>query len=143
MKRDFLAVEPDCLVRDGCDGYASKMAKQIDRATPIPDTYVFDGALSRRGYRVNKFCFSLTSEATRAAFKADEDAYMTGCGLTEAEKRLVRARDFLGLIRAGANIYMLLKLGAVTGNGLYHIGAQQRGETLDQFLATRNVKGAV
>jgi protocatechuate 4,5-dioxygenase alpha chain len=119
------------------------MAIQVDRAKPIPDTYVFDGALSRQGYRINKFCFSLTSEAARAAFKADEDAYMTRIGLTDDEKRLVRTRDFLGLIRAGANIYMLLKLGAVTGNGLYNIGAQQRGETLEQFLATRNVKGAV
>jgi protocatechuate 4,5-dioxygenase alpha chain len=119
------------------------MGGQIDRARPIADTYVFDGALSRRGYRLNRFCHSLTAEATRAAFKADEEAYLARFGLDEDEKRLVRARDFLGLIRAGANIYMLLKLGAVTGNGLYAIGAQQRGETLERFLATRNVKGAV
>jgi protocatechuate 4,5-dioxygenase alpha chain len=116
---------------------------QLDRAHPIPDTYVFDGRLSRQGYRINKLCISLTSEATRSAFKADEEAYMTKYGLTAAEKELVRKRDFLGLIKAGGNIYMLLKLGAVTGNGLYQMGAQQRGETLQQFLATRNVSGAV
>jgi protocatechuate 4,5-dioxygenase alpha subunit len=119
------------------------MGHQLDREHPIPDTYIFDGRLSRKGYRINKLCISLTSEATRSAFKADEDAYMSKYSLTEAEKELVRKRDFLGLIKAGGNIYMLLKLGAVTGNGLYHMGAQQRGETLQQFLATRNVSGAV
>jgi protocatechuate 4,5-dioxygenase alpha chain len=119
------------------------MSHQLDRDRAIPGTYVFDGRLSRQGYRINKLCISLTTDETRAAFKADEEAYMAKFGLTEDEKRLVRARDFLGLIRNGGNIYMLLKLGAVTGNGLYAMGAQQRGETLQQFLATRNVKGAV
>jgi protocatechuate 4,5-dioxygenase alpha chain len=119
------------------------MARQIDRNRPIPGTYVFGGRLSRMGYRINKMCISLTSEGARAAFKADEEAYMARFGLTEDERRLVRARDFLGLIRNGGNIYMLLKLGAATGNGLYQMGAQQRGETLQQFLATRNVGGAV
>ncbi len=118
------------------------MAEQRDRAHPIPDTYVFDGELSRRGYRLNKFCMSLTTDAARAAFKADEAGYMSRFGLTTDEQALVRTRDFLGLIKGGANIYMLLKLGGATGIGLYEIGAQQRGETLDQFLATRNVGGA-
>lgn len=119
------------------------MVKQLDPSRPISGTYVFDGRLSRKGYRINKLCISLTSDATRQEFKADEEAYMAKFGLTEAEKDLVRRRDFLGLIEAGGNIYMLLKLGAATGNGLYAMGAQQRGETLQQFLATRNVSGAV
>ncbi len=118
------------------------MADQRNRAHPIPDTYVFDGALSRRGYRLNKLCISLTTDEARGAFKADEAAYMARFSLTAEEQALVRARDFLGMIKAGANIYMLLKLGAATGIGLYEIGAQQRGETLDRFLATRNVGGA-
>lgn len=119
------------------------MSHQLDRTHPIPGTYVFDGRLSRKGYRINKLCISLTTDETRAAFKADEEAYMSKFGLTEDERRLVRQRDFLGLIQNGGNIYMLLKLGAVTGNGLYQMGAQQRGETLQEFLATRNVGGAV
>ena len=120
------------------------MAKpQIDRANPIPDTFVFDGRMSRAGYRLNKFCHSLTSAAARAEFKADEAGYMTRLGLTPAEQALVKARDFYGLIAAGTNIYMMLKLGSATGNGLYHMGAQQRGESYEQFLKTRNNAGAV
>jgi protocatechuate 4,5-dioxygenase alpha chain len=54
----------------------------------------------------------------------------------------VRARDFSGLLQAGGNIYFLIKLGVVTGNGLYRIGATMRGESYEQFLATRNDAGA-
>ena len=119
------------------------MRPQIDRANPIPDTFVFDGHLSRQGYRLNKFCHSLTSAAARAEFKADETAYMTRLGLTAEEQALVKARDFYGLIAAGTNIYMMLKLGSATGNGLYQMGAQQHGQSYDEFLKTRNVSGAV
>jgi protocatechuate 4,5-dioxygenase alpha chain len=110
---------------------------------PIPDTTIFDLRLSRRGYRLNRLCASLCSPANREAFKKDEEAYMTRFALSEAEKELIRRRDFQGLIEAGTNIYFLLKIGSVTGNGLYRMGAQMRGESYEQFLATRNFRDAV
>jgi len=109
---------------------------------PIPNTSIFDLRLSRRGYRLNKLCSALCSPAERDAFKRDEEAFMSRFGLTDAEKALIRQRDFKGLIEAGTNIYYLLKIGSVTGNGLYQMGAQMRGETYEQFLATRNISGA-
>lgn len=110
---------------------------------PIPDTTVFDLRASRRGCRLNKMCGSLCSAPNREAFKRDEEGYLSRFGLTEAEKQLVRARDFGGLIHAGLNIYWMLKLGSVTGNSLYRMGAQMRGESYEQFLSTRNLKDAV
>ena len=110
---------------------------------PIPDTSIFDLRLSRRGRRLNKLCAALCSPQEREAFKRDEEAFMARFGLTEPEKDLIRRRDFQGLIEAGTNIYFLLKIGSVTGTGLYKMGAQMRGENYEQFLATRNVKGAV
>ena len=68
---------------------------------------------------------------------------MARFALAEEEKDLVRRRDFGALIEAGLNIYMMLKLGAVTGNSLYRMGAQMRGERYEEFLATRNFKDAV
>lgn len=68
---------------------------------------------------------------------------MARFNLTEQERNLVRGRDFKGLIEAGMNIYSMLKLGSATGNSLYRMGAQMRGETYDQFLATRNIRDAV
>jgi len=110
---------------------------------PIPDTTVFDLRAARRGLRLNKMCGSLCSPANREAFKQDEEGYMAKFFLTGEEKNLVRKRDFGGLIHAGLNIYWMLKLGSVTGNSLYKMGAQMRGESFEQFLSTRNFKDAV
>jgi len=109
----------------------------------IPDTSIFDLRLSRRGLRLNKMCTALCSPAEREAFKRDEEAFMTRFSLTDNEKDLVRKRNFKGLIEAGMNIYAMLKIGSATGNSLYRMGAQMRGESYEQFLATRNIKGAV
>ena len=109
----------------------------------IPDTSIFDLRLSRRGVRLNRMCAALCSPAEREAFKRDEEAFMQRFFLNEEEKKLIRARDFKGLIEAGMNIYAMLKIGSATGNSLYRMGAQMRGETYEQFLSTRNIKGAV
>jgi protocatechuate 4,5-dioxygenase alpha subunit len=116
------------------------MGRQVTGA--IPDTSVFDLRLSLRGRRLNRMCAALCSPAERDAFKRDEEAYMARFQLTDAEKALIRNRDFKGLIEAGTNIYYLLKIGSVTGNGLYQMGAQMRGETYQQFLATRKISDA-
>jgi len=110
---------------------------------PIPDTSVFDLRLSRRGHRLNKLCAALCSPQERDAFKRDEEAFMARFGLTAAEKELIRKRDFQGLVDAGMNIYAMLKIGSATGHGLYRMGAQMRGESYEDFLATRNFKDAV
>jgi protocatechuate 4,5-dioxygenase, alpha chain len=107
------------------------------RDTPIAGTTVFTGERSRRGYRINKFAMSLTDPANRDAFKADERGYMASFGLTEAEAELVARRDWKGLIEAGGNIYVLLKVGGAVGQNLLQMGAQMRGETFDEFMKTR------
>jgi protocatechuate 4,5-dioxygenase alpha chain len=109
---------------------------------PIADTSIFDLRLSRRGFRLNKMCASLCSPESREAFKRDEEGYMTRFALSDEEKALIRRRDFQGMIDAGMNIYFMIKIGSVTGNGLYKMGAQMRGESYDEFLATRNIRGA-
>jgi len=88
-------------------------------------------------------CFSLCDPKNRDAFKADEEGYFDKFGLSEDERKLIRARDFKGLIEAGTNIYALLKIGSATGHSLYRMGAQMRGETFEAFLATRNFRNAV
>jgi protocatechuate 4,5-dioxygenase alpha chain len=116
---------------------------QLDPSRPIPDTCVFDGARSHAGYRVNKFSMSMTAPENREAFKADAESYLSRFALTEPEKQCIRDRDWRRLIEEfGGNIYFVMKVGAVLGQGLYQIGAQQRGETYEQFLATRNASGA-
>lgn len=119
------------------------MTAQIDRSRTIPGTKIFDGRESRKGYRINKFAMSFAKAGNRAAFTADEEAYMASHGLSEQEKAFMRARDFRGLIdECGGNIYLIMKIGTCTGHGLYQIGAQLRGETFEEFLAGRNAGGA-
>ena len=109
----------------------------------IPGTYVFDLRLSRRGYALNKMCRSLTSRENRDMFIADEEAYMARYALSDEQKQAVRARDWLHMTRLGGNLFFFLKLGATVGHGLYRIGAQMRSQSYDEFMATRNVPGAV
>lgn len=115
---------------------------QLDPSRPIAESHVFDLRRSYVGYRINKLCDSLSHEKNRLAYKEDESAYLDRFSLTAAERKLILERDFPGLLEAGGNIYYLLKLGVVTGKGLYYMGAQMRGETYEQFLATRNNAGA-
>jgi protocatechuate 4,5-dioxygenase, alpha chain len=107
------------------------------RDTPIAGTTVFTGERSRRGYRINKLAMSLTDDANRQAFKADERAYMRRFGLSDREMELIEKRDWNGLVEAGGSIYLLIKIGGTIGQNLLQMGAQMRGETLEAFLKTR------
>jgi protocatechuate 4,5-dioxygenase alpha subunit len=126
----------------GKKGCSPMTIEQLSPGAKIAESDVFDLAMSWRGYRINKMCNALSEPGNREACKRDEEAFMARFGLTEEEKELVRERDFTSLLAAGGNIYFLLKLGVVTGNGLYYMGAKMRGESYEQFLATRNEAGA-
>lgn len=102
-----------------------------------PNTHVYSLARGRMGYRINRLSMDMTDPSNREAFKADETAYMTGLGMTETEQELVLARDWRGLVDAGGNIYTLVKLAGTVGHNLLAVGAQMRGETFDEFMATR------
>lgn len=116
---------------------------QLALSRKIGDSHIFDLRISHRGLRLNRLCHSLNHETNRAAFRANEEDYLARADLTGEERDLIRKRDFNGLLSAGANIYYLIKLGVATGHGLYRMGARMRGETYEEFLATRNQPGAV
>ena len=59
--------------------------------------------------------------------------------LTDHERALVRNRDYAGLLAAGVNIYAIAKSGYVFGATLLDIGAAMRGESVQQFLATKGL----
>jgi protocatechuate 4,5-dioxygenase alpha subunit len=109
------------------------------RDTEIAGTTVFTGERSQQGYRINKLAMSLTDPVNRDAFRADERAYMARFALTQSEMDLVARRDWPGLLAAGGNIYLLLKIGGAVGQNLLEMGARMRGETLEGFLAARPV----
>lgn len=101
----------------------------------ISGTTIFGGAQARRGYALNRMCFSFNSAANRAAFLQDEDAYCSRYGLDVAQREAVRKRDVLALLAVGGNIYYLAKLAGIFGLNMQDIGAQQTGLTLAEFNA--------
>ena len=104
----------------------------------IPGTTLFDGAQAQKGYALNKMCFSFNDAVNRAAFVADEEAYMNKFGLNEHQAAAIRARNVLQLIAAGGNAYYLAKFAGIFGLDMQDIGAQQTGLTKDA-LKTRLV----
>lgn len=113
------------------------MTKPADAVQEIFGTYVFTPERSRRGYRINKLASTLTDPENRKRFLADEVAYMRAMRLTDEEIALVRRRDWAEIVRHGGNVYVILKIAATVGQTLLQMGAQMRGETLEQFMATR------
>jgi len=101
----------------------------------IPGTKLFDGRMARKGYALNKMCFSFNDAANREAFKADEDGYCARYGLNEEQREAIRARNVLQLIDAGGNVYYLAKFAGIFGLDVQDLGAQQTGLTKDEFKA--------
>lgn len=101
----------------------------------IPGTPLFDGRSARRGYALNKMCYSFNHETNRRDFIADEDAYCARYGLNAEQREAVRARNVLQLIAAGGNAYYLAKFAGIFGLDMQDIGAQQTGLSKDAFRA--------
>ena len=101
----------------------------------IPGTLLFDGRLARKGYALNKMCFSFNDAGNRAAFKADEDGYCTKYGLNAEQRDAIRKRNVMQLLAAGGNAYYLAKFAGIFGLDMQDIGAQQTGLTKEQFKA--------
>lgn len=101
----------------------------------IPGTTVFDGEQARKGYALNRMCFSFNDAANRAEFLRDEDAYCAKYGLTPQQREAIRNRNVLQLIEAGGNVYYLAKFAGIFGLDVQDIGAQQTGMTKEAFKA--------
>ena len=101
----------------------------------IPGTTVFDGAQARKGYALNRMCYSFNDAANRAEFLRDEDAYCRRFGLNEAQRAAIRRRNVLELIAAGGNVYYLAKFAGIFRLDVQDIGAQQTGMTKEAFKA--------
>jgi protocatechuate 4,5-dioxygenase, alpha chain len=108
----------------------------------IPGTTIFDGDQARKGFALNRMCFSFNSAESRAAFLKDEDAYCRKYGLTDQQRAAVNSRNVLKTIEAGGNVYYLAKLAGIFGLNVQDIGAQQTGVSVDAFKSKLLSAGA-
>lgn len=118
------------------------MVDQRDPDNPITDTYVFDLEMSEKGRRINRLAEWLNSAENREAFKADMNGAMDRFELSGDEQKLILDNDWLNLVKRGGNIYNVVRIASLFDVGLYPVGAQQLGLSYEEFLKTRNEKGA-
>jgi protocatechuate 4,5-dioxygenase, alpha chain len=107
----------------------------------IPGTVIFDGDQARKGYALNRMCYSFNDAANRAAFLKDEDGYCAKFSLNGAQRDAIRQRNVLALIAAGGNAYYLAKFAGIFGLDMQDIGAQQTGMTKEAFQARLTAAG--
>jgi gallate dioxygenase len=115
------------------------MNPQLEGIGDIPGTYVFDVSASVKALRLNRFFWRHREPAFRALVTRDLTAAFDELALSDEERALVLARDWLGLIRYGVSFFVLEKFARVQKMSNLAVYASMRGETLDQFLATRKV----
>ena len=114
------------------------MNPQLAGVEAIAGTYVFDLRVSHRALKLNRFFWQMIGKPWRERFEADAEQLMTEAGLSEEEKRLVRTQDWIGLIRYGANFFVLEKFARVAKKTNLEVYASMRGEGFEDFMKTRS-----
>jgi gallate dioxygenase len=113
---------------------------QLEGVERLAGTYPYTLERSAKAYRLNRFLHDLTIPEHREAFRRNADALMAAHKLTAEEADLVRRLDWRKLIHYGVIFFVLEKLAAVVGVSNLHVYAAMRGQSLDEFQATRNAK---
>ncbi len=101
----------------------------------IPGTVVFDATQSRLGYHLNQFCMSLMKAGNRAAFKADERAYLERYPMSPEQRQAVLDRDYNRMLALGGNIYFLAKIGATDGCSFQNLASKMTGVPEEDYRA--------
>ena len=109
------------------------MSTTKDQLEDIPGTYVFNRDRCRQGLHLNLFFTTLLKAENRAEFLADEGKYLGKFPLTEEQRRCVLARDWSGMLKLGANIYHMSKLGGTDQRSFQYLAGCMSGLTQEQY----------
>jgi gallate dioxygenase len=121
------------------EAYRRHIGHELEGAVALPGTYPFTHARSQANLRINAFLHDIVKPEHRVRFVDDFDALAAERGLTDEEKSLIRDRRWIEMIRRGVSFFVLEKMAALLGVSNPEVYAAFRGETLEQFLATRKV----
>jgi gallate dioxygenase len=120
--------------------FRARIARELAGIEKLPGTYPFTLERSVKAYRLNSFLHRLIEPEFRRRFLADPEPLFAAAELSAQERDLVRRRDWQALTHYGVIFFLLEKLAAVLGITNLHVYAAMRGETLEEFQKTRNVK---
>ncbi|UUX94516.1 protocatechuate 3,4-dioxygenase [Aquabacterium sp. J223] len=118
------------------------MNPQLAGIEQVEGTYPFDLRTSVRALRLNRFFWRLALPEARQQLLGDPQAAFDAAGLTEEERALVTAQDWLGLVRYGVNFFVLEKYARVVRKSNLEVYALMRGESFEDFMKTRRVPEA-
>ncbi|MCC2096197.1 MAG: gallate dioxygenase [Hyphomicrobiales bacterium] len=121
------------------EAFRKHMGYELAGAEKLEGTYPFSLERSRKGFRINDFLHRLVEPDHRRRFVEGFDALAAECNLSEEEKALVAGRKWIEMIRYGVSFFVLEKMAAVIGVSNPEVYAAFRGETLEQYLASRKV----
>ena len=120
--------------------YRERIQHEWEGLEKLPGTYPFTLDRSVKAYRLNSFLHSLLQPERRKRFIDEPEALFEEAALSGEERTMLRARDWRALIQYGVIFFLLEKLGAVVGTTNLHIYAAMRGQSLEDFLKTRNTQ---
>lgn len=121
------------------EAYRTHMNYELAGAETVEGTYPFTHARSRENFRINDFLHRLINPEHRRRFLEEFDVLADEYGLTIEERDLIENRKWIEMIQRGVIFFMLEKMAAVVGVSNPEVYAAFRGETLEEFLATRKV----
>ncbi len=121
------------------EAYRKHIGHELEGAGTLTGTYPFTHARSRANFRINDFLHRLVMPEHRQRFVGDFDGLADEYGLTAEEKDLIAGRKWIEMVRRGVSFFVLEKMAAVLGVPNPRVYAAFRGETLEQFLATRKM----
>jgi gallate dioxygenase len=119
--------------------YREHIGHQFAGSEELAGTHPFTLERSHACFRINDFLHRLVEPAHRQRFVDDFEALAAEFELTEEERDLIRGREWLEMVRRGVSFFVLEKMAAVLGVSNPQVYASFRGETLEQFMATRKV----
>ena len=128
--------EPD---QDSIAAHRLHINRELDGAEKLSGTYPFTHSRSHANLRINSFLHDLVKPDHRTKFISNFDELAREFNLTDEEKDLIRNRKWIEMVRRGVSFFVLEKMAAVLGVPNPQVYAAFRGETLEQFLATRKV----
>ena len=124
---------------DALAAYRDHIGYHYAGADQLEGTHPFTHARSHAAFRINSFLHDLIVPAHRKRFVDDFDALAAERGLTDEEIALIKGRKWIEMIHYGVSFFMLEKMAAVIGVSNPEVYAAFRGETLQEFMATRKV----
>lgn len=128
---------------EGLDTIAAHKARadaELAGVENIAGSYPFTIDRSVKSFRINSFLHKIIEPSVRKRFLADEEGALADSELTEKEQDLIRRRDWRGLVQYGVIFFLLEKLAAAVGMTSQQVYAAMRGDTVEEFQATRNAQ---